>query len=489
MTSSADAFDASAFFEAGVKRMADALGPQAAAAAAAGRERAREKGDAARVELPIALTWGWLLGRPGLSERDRVLAMIAVDVARGTRRALAEHLDLALSVGITEAELRELFVHLGPYAGYPALNEAGPVLAERLSARPRPTPAVSPGRPPGRLGQPAALRSMALAVRDAAAAAETLAQLIGIREWAVTHLDHDRVEMLIDGRPQDYELVRAVGCTVSGVRVELLEPRRGPTPAHLALLSRGPSLVSLIVAESADPPPLGPLEGRVEWHCATGPILSSVDTTATLGYRVDLVSPDLAAFDAALGVDETWQLGAGPGIVPVGPLGHLGIVVADITAGTRAHAAAFGRSRWPVLAFSTADGSLTQPRYQGGPGTESYLSSVAKVGTEFVVEVIEPTSGPSRYREGFLLPRGPGVHHAFFGPLADPDGWDDLVTELDDRGFPLVTSAYGWDEALEYGYLDTLDTVGLDLELVRMLRPTDLDIAAAAVMTFDHPPT
>ena len=490
-------FDARAALAEGLERMAAALGPEAAQSARRDIERARARGDGDAVELPIALTWGWLMGRPGLSPRDRVLAMISVDIARGTSRALADHLRLAGSAGVTAAELRELFVHLGPYAGYPALNDAWAVLARHLAEHRAAgqhlagQPAVGQERPAqgaGWLGTPAHLGQLTVVVRDAARAAGALAMLLGIGRWQVTRVDGDRAEIVTGGRPRDYRLLRAVGRLGNGLRIELIEPRGGAIPAHLALLSRGPGIVSLLAAELAEADAQR-LEAAADaqvsvWRTA-GASLLSLDTRTTLGYRTDVACPGLEEFDAALGTDETWQLDSGDGLIPAGPLGHLGIVVPDVEAATRAHAAAYGRQRWPLLSFSTDDGTLTQARYHGAPGTEAYLSTVARVGG-FAVELIEPTRGPSRYLDGFLRPRGPGIHHVFFEPLADPGRWDEVVGALLDHGYPLVTEALGWDGALQYAYVDCLAAVGFDIELVRMLREIELRPRDRAVLTFDH---
>ena len=487
-------FDAGAAFEAGLDRIAAARGPEAAAAVRRDRDRAAARGDASPVELPVALTWGWLLGRPHLSLRERALAMISVDVARGTRQALAEHLQLAGSAGVTGAELRELFLQLGPYAGYPAVNEAWPVLRSYLAAR---GATAAPGQPPagnvaaGWLPSPATLGQISIAVPDAARAAAALGLLLGIGDWAVTRLDQDRAEFLAGGRPQAYELLRAVGRTPTGVRIELLEPRRGAIPAQLALLTKGPGIISVLTAEVGEDEAAataGPAGTAVtQWRTGAGPAVRSYDLTAALGYRVDVVSPGLTAFDDALGTDERWKPGGSGGLIPLSDFGHFGVVMLDLEAATRAHAAAFGRQRWPVLNFSTGDDSLTGARYQGGPGTESYLSSVARVGG-FAVELIQPVTGPSRYREGFLQPRGPGIQHLFFGPLPGAGQWDDLVEALRSAGYPLVTQAYGWNEAIEYAYVDTLSEVGFDIELVRMLRDEPLRISDRAALTFDHSP-
>lgn len=493
-------FNVGAAFRRGVERMRDALGPDVADAVDHDRAKAADRGDAERVELPIALTWGWLMDRPGLTPRERVLAMLAVDVARGTRRALDEHLQLAASVGISGAELRELFLQLGPYAGYPALNDAWEVLGKHLRRNASvPAPASTraaadartPARPNGWLGAPARLLSIGVVVDDAARAATEFAELIGISTWSVTRIDSGRAELVVGGQPIEYELLRAVGTTATGVRIELVEPRRGATPAHLALLSRGPGIVSVIVAESADEDDLfraapTPFTRRAVWRTPGAASLHSLDTRAELGFRAELATPSLTAFDEGLGADETWRLGAGAGgLVPLGPFGHLGAVVPDLERATREHAKAFGRSRWPVLRFSTENGTLTHARYGDGPGTEAYLSSVAKVGG-FAMELIQPTAGPSRYREGFLQPRGAGVHHLFFGPLTDGERWDELVAALRDHGYPLVTDAYGWDDALEYAYVDALERIGFDVELVRMIRPIELRTSDHAFLTFEH---
>jgi len=486
-------FDIQAALAEGLERMAAALGPEAAQSARRDIERARARGDGDAVELPIALTWGWLMGRPGLSQRDRVLAMISADIARGTSRALADHLRLAGSAGLTAAELRELFVHLGPYAGYPALNDAWAVLARHLASQHEPADQQAggqdrPAQGAGWLGTPAHLGQLTVVVRDAGRAAEALAVLLGIGRWQVTRVDGDRAELVTGGRPRDYRLLRAVGRMANGLRIELIEPRGGATPAHLALLSRGPGIVSLLAAEVAEANAQR-IEAAADaqasvWRTA-GASLLSLDTRTRLGYRTDVACPGLEEFDAALGTDETWELGGADGLIPAGPLGHLGIVVPDVEAATRAHAAAYGRQRWPLLSFSTGDGTLTQARYHGAPGTEAYLSTVARVGG-FAVELIQPTAGPSRYLDGFLRPRGPGIHHVFFEPLADPGRWDAVVGGLLDHGYPLVTEALGWDGALQYAYVDCLAAVGFDIELVRMLREIELRPRDRAVLTFDH---
>ncbi|MDQ8045777.1 MAG: carboxymuconolactone decarboxylase family protein [Solirubrobacteraceae bacterium] len=76
-------------------------------------------GDLGRYVVEFA--FGDVYSRPGLAPRDRALITIAMLAAMGGREPqLDVHLRGALSVGLTVDELRELMIHVAPYAGFPA---------------------------------------------------------------------------------------------------------------------------------------------------------------------------------------------------------------------------------------------------------------------------------------------------------------------------------------------------------------------------------
>ncbi|ODU04425.1 MAG: hypothetical protein ABS81_10260 [Pseudonocardia sp. SCN 72-86] len=488
-------------FASGAQRLEAVLGSGPAEGLQRARARAEEAGDPERVTVPVGLTWGWLLDRPGLSRRDRVIAMLAVDVARGSRNALRDHVRLALAEGVTSAELRELMLQLGPYTGYPATNDAGELLLDELR-RVRDDAAADPGpasvaTAPAQGWFPAApvLAGVVLVVPDAHAAAAELSALVGVRSWDVATLDGDRLQLAVHGVPQRYRALRAVGTTPAGVRFELWQPITGPPAWHLQLITGGAGVGALTVAGV----PAGGIDDVLrraavdgvdeafDLSTDTGAALHVLDTGALLGgYRLAVVTPSAEAFDAALATGETWRFDAPDGpILPVGPFAHAGVVVADVAARTAAHARAFGRRRWPLMHLDSEKGTLTGTRYEGAPSPDAYLSSVAKVGG-FQMEVIQPLGGPSRYREGFIRPRGEGVQHLFLGPVEDPEAWGDIVERLADRGRSLVTEGVGWEGAARYAYVDTLALLGTDLELVALQPGAVLDTRSAAAFTFDH---
>jgi len=89
----------------------------------AGAEVVESLGDLGRYIVEFA--FGEVYHRPGLSLRDRELITVAMLAAMGAREPqLDVHLRGALTVGVTRDELRELMIHLVPYAGFPAAINA-----------------------------------------------------------------------------------------------------------------------------------------------------------------------------------------------------------------------------------------------------------------------------------------------------------------------------------------------------------------------------
>ncbi len=85
----------------------------------AGEQIVDSLGDLGRYIVEFA--FGDVYSRPGLSLRDRELVTVAMLGAMGAREPqLDVHLHGALDVGVTIDELRELMIHLAPYAGFPA---------------------------------------------------------------------------------------------------------------------------------------------------------------------------------------------------------------------------------------------------------------------------------------------------------------------------------------------------------------------------------
>ncbi len=70
------------------------------------------------------MAWGTVWARPGLERWTRHLLTIAILAALGRENELALHLRAAKNTGVTEEELKEVFMQVAVYAGVPAANSA-----------------------------------------------------------------------------------------------------------------------------------------------------------------------------------------------------------------------------------------------------------------------------------------------------------------------------------------------------------------------------
>ncbi|WP_194836862.1 4-carboxymuconolactone decarboxylase [Nocardia sp. XZ_19_369] len=68
--------------------------------------------------------WGSLWTRPGLDRRTRSCITLAILTALGRHEEIAMHVRAALGNGVTAAEIAEVLLHTGAYAGVPAANAA-----------------------------------------------------------------------------------------------------------------------------------------------------------------------------------------------------------------------------------------------------------------------------------------------------------------------------------------------------------------------------
>ena len=93
-----------------------------------GREEAiaREEDDFSMPlrEFTTRYVWGELWSRKGLPRKTRSLINVALLTAFRARPELKTHIRGALNNGCTKAEIREVLLQCGIYAGIPVLREA-----------------------------------------------------------------------------------------------------------------------------------------------------------------------------------------------------------------------------------------------------------------------------------------------------------------------------------------------------------------------------
>jgi 4-carboxymuconolactone decarboxylase len=75
-------------------------------------------------ELITRYAWGEIWTRPGLPRKTRSLLTLSMLVALNRDQELRMHLKTALSIGVSRAEVQEVFLQAAIYCGVPAANSA-----------------------------------------------------------------------------------------------------------------------------------------------------------------------------------------------------------------------------------------------------------------------------------------------------------------------------------------------------------------------------
>lgn len=84
-------------------------------------------------ELALKYCWGEIWDRPGIDRKTRSIINLAMLSAMGRSGELAGHVRGALTNGVTEEEIREIFLQVCIYAGVPAAGEAFKVAKEAIA--------------------------------------------------------------------------------------------------------------------------------------------------------------------------------------------------------------------------------------------------------------------------------------------------------------------------------------------------------------------
>ncbi|MDH3288234.1 MAG: carboxymuconolactone decarboxylase family protein [Betaproteobacteria bacterium] len=74
--------------------------------------------------LSVGYLFGEIWSRPHLSVRDRELITMASNIALARPHGTHSHYRSAKHLGITHEEIMELIIHVGHYAGWPAIAHA-----------------------------------------------------------------------------------------------------------------------------------------------------------------------------------------------------------------------------------------------------------------------------------------------------------------------------------------------------------------------------
>lgn len=346
------------------------------------------------------------------------------------------------------------------------------------------------------------LHSVAVVVRDAKATANAYAQFYGITHWDVTHLTPDRLEAsTIRGRipstpppsddpdrnpiPGAFGFTSAIGTSPNGnLTFQLIQPTSGLSVFEEFLITRGEGVHSLF-ATIVDAPAFAELRAWLAIEQVPlamsyrygGAGYNYFDMRKTLGnFFIQVVVPHADGWDKQP-PDEVWDLETSrPAEVPAARestgITHFGVVIENLQETLPNFARLFGQSVWRGMHWRTAPGSLEETTNNGVPVVHGYFTGRADLGKNrsglpFGFEVIQPTFGPSHYKEDFLQIIGPGIHHVDVSvPFADWDEWLRTNAWLDDS-FAAPTCMSGWlrNKSALFRYKDTRTTLGYVTEL------------------------
>lgn len=84
-------------------------------------------------ELTVGHLFGDIWTRPHLTLRERQIITLAVNIALVRPRGTPPHLRSALHLGFTKAQIAEIIIHAGAYAGWSAMGDAAHQFAEVLA--------------------------------------------------------------------------------------------------------------------------------------------------------------------------------------------------------------------------------------------------------------------------------------------------------------------------------------------------------------------
>jgi hypothetical protein len=348
------------------------------------------------------------------------------------------------------------------------------------------------------------LRYVTVAVHDAKAMARNYADFYGIERWNVTHVTPARLSaMTIRGRvptapppfdldgpvpvPGEYGFLSAMGSTPSGnLTFQLVQPTSGLSTFEEFLVTRGQG-VHGICATVLDAAAFASLRAWLETeglapaqsYRLAGADYYYFDMRKLLGsFFVQVIVPHRDDWEA-LPVDEVWDFSRNltrPADLKIATdatgISHVGVVVDNLSERLPNFARLFGHAVWRGMHWRTAPGSLEDTTNNGQPVVHGYFTGRADLATNasglpFGFEVIQPTSGPSHYKEDYLQPLGPGIHHVDLRiPMQDWDEWERVNAWLA-GSFGAPTCMSGWlrNHSSLFHYQDTRAKLGYVTEI------------------------
>jgi catechol 2,3-dioxygenase-like lactoylglutathione lyase family enzyme len=320
------------------------------------------------------------------------------------------------------------------------------------------------------------LYRIGIVVKDLEKAALAYAQIFGIDSWQVRVFDEKRLDSLtVGGRTVTAKYRTATGTVPSGVATfELIDAGVGETTYQYMRCTREQGVHHLTVSV-VDAEGLAGIKSLLLRHGVTiaqterytdGTAAHLFDTRTLLGGYYLQVVENGGPTGSTAEFDETWDLSSAyqrpdnRAPLDVTQLHHIGIVVNDVVASVAKYAEVFGITTWPFMNWRNGLGRLDDPFYRGKPVEQGYFCGMGFNYRNFGFEIIQPSWGPSHYKNDFLDVVGQGVHHLQLLYPSDAAEWDAIVDWLAPLDIPVVMGSSLREGATTFYYLDTRAALG-----------------------------
>ena len=331
-------------------------------------------------------------------------------------------------------------------------------------------------------------------VRDARRSAAEFAKMYGIAKWKVIDWRPERLsDTATHGFAAEQHFLTATGhvdTDAGPVTFQLIEPRGGWTTYTEFLIERGEGIHNVCTGRLSQPQ----FEELAAWLKGEGIEIAQrttlegehtfvcLDTRKALGgFYVQLAIDE----GAAPAVDEVWDLSEEAKERPALPYNsfapHLGLVVRDLVERVKNWKRLFGVDHWTFTNWHTAPGSLEGPTYMGQPVDHAYFTTMANLNPRLTFEIIQPTHGPTHYKENYLNLVGEGIHHMNTTFLPDEEEWMKVKVQMQDLGAPVVMSGGLANDLAKFYYLDTKDRLGYVSEVVHPASGWDQGLSAIKI--------
>ena len=315
-------------------------------------------------------------------------------------------------------------------------------------------------------------------VKDVRAMARNYAEVFGIDKWQIVDHSADRLTNVTkDGRapvvPPSF--IMALGETEQ-IHFTLVQPTGGESyfseflathgegiaGIHTAMVQKSDikGLIDFLAGEGVGIGMSGTLDDAISFY--------SFDTRKALGgFQVMVLVPEVEDVFSKIKVDEVLDYsgetfrpsGRGPFDTPGNS--HFGVVVFDLMESLQNYHRLFKVPQWRGMNWRTEPGWLEGPTYYGKPVDHAYFTGSAGVGdTGMAFEVIQPTFGPSHYKEDFRSIVGEGIHHMNLKPFKVIDEYQSVEKWFKGMGIDMVMSGglrYG---VADFWYMDTRQKLG-----------------------------